>query len=51
MPALDADRAGDANLAPQGRVDLSDEAPDSVFTPEGDAEPVPGIPDSVEDSD
>ena len=44
MPALDGNRAQDANLAPQGTVDLSDESPESHFTPEGDAEPVPNIP-------
>jgi hypothetical protein len=48
MPAMDGHRADDANLAPQGRVDLDDEAPESIFTPEGDAESVPNIP-SLED--
>jgi hypothetical protein len=49
MPALDADRAADANLAPQGHIHLEDEAPDAVFTPEGDGELVPGIPPSETD--
>ncbi len=43
MPALDANRAKDANLAPQGRINLEDEAPGAAFTPEGDQESVPGI--------
>jgi hypothetical protein len=43
MPALDANRAANANLAPQGRMNLEEEAPDAVFTPEGDQESVPGI--------
>jgi hypothetical protein len=44
MPAMDEHRTDDANLAPQGSVNLTDEAPESVFTPEGDGEPVPNIP-------
>ena len=47
MPALDADRAKNANLAPQGDVNLEDEAPGSKFTPEGDGEPSPNIPDDI----
>lgn len=47
MPAMDADRTRHANLAPQGRVDLQDEAPESNFTPEGDGEPNPNIPDDL----
>ena len=49
MPALDADRAAHANLAPQGRIDLDDEAPNAHFTPEGDQESVPNIPPSGTD--
>ena len=49
MPALDANRTKDANLAPQGDIDLSDEVPDSQFTPEGDHERVPNIPPSATD--
>jgi hypothetical protein len=49
MPAMDADRVDHANLAPQGRVDLDDEAPESHFTPEGDGEEVPNIPRSETD--
>jgi hypothetical protein len=49
MPALDASRRTDANLAPQGVVSLDDEAPDAIFTPEGDGESVPGIPPSATD--
>lgn len=48
MPATDADRQHHANLAPQGRIDLSDKAPESHFTPEGDGETVPGIPASAD---
>ena len=49
MPAMDPNRTKDANLAPQGDIDLSDEAPDSEFTPEGDGELVPNIPPSATD--
>lgn len=49
MPAMDANRRSDANLAPQGEIDLSDEVPDSHFTPEGDHESVPNIPPSATD--
>lgn len=49
MSALDADRTKHANLAPQGDIDLSDEVPDSQFTPEGDHEQVPNIPPSATD--
>lgn len=47
-PAMDAHRAVESNLAPQGVVDLSDEAPDSNFTPEGDQEDVPNIAATAE---
>ncbi len=43
-PAMDHNRAANTNLAPQGKVNLEDEAPGSHFTPEGDGEPVPNIP-------
>jgi hypothetical protein len=49
ISAMDADRANDANLAPQGKVNLEDEAPDAVFTPEGDEEQVPHIQRSKTD--
>ncbi len=49
MPAMDADRVNDANLAPQGRVNLEEEAPGAVFTPEGDEEQVPHIQSSGTD--
>jgi hypothetical protein len=49
MAAMDANRTSHANLAPQGAVDLSDEVPDSNFTPEGDHERVPNIPPSATD--
>ncbi len=49
MPAMDANRTKHANLAPQGDIDLSDEVPDSKFTPEGDHEQVPNIPPSATD--
>ena len=49
MPAMDAHRTSDANLAPQGDIDLSDEVPGSKFTPEGDPEQVPNIPPSATD--
>ncbi len=49
MPAMDPHRASHANLAPQGEVNLSDEVPDSKFTPEGDHEQVPNIPPSATD--
>lgn len=48
MPALDADRARHANLAPQGHMH-PDARPGSKFTPEGDQEPVPNIPPSATD--
>ena len=49
MPAMDRERAKDANLAPQGVVNLSEEAPDAQFTPEGDQEQVPGIAETADD--
>jgi hypothetical protein len=47
-PAMDADRTANSNLAPQGTVDLSDEVPESNFTPEGDQEDVPNIAATAE---
>jgi hypothetical protein len=47
-PAMDATRTRDANLAPQGTVDLSDEKPESKYTPEGDQEDVPNIAATAE---
>ncbi|SEC35238.1 hypothetical protein [Terriglobus roseus] len=47
-PAMDANRAANSNLAPQGKVDLSDQAPGSNFTPEGDQEDVPNIAATAE---
>ena len=46
--AMDPNRAANSNLAPQGVVDLSDEAPESNFTPEGDQEDVPNIAATAE---
>ncbi len=51
MRAIDAQRTKRANLAPQGDMDLSDECPQSKFTPEGDHEQVPNIPPSATDPD
>ncbi len=45
MPAMDESRRRDANLAPQGDIELGDEAPGSHFTPEGDQESIPNIPE------
>lgn len=47
-PAMNANRTAHSNLAPQGTVDLSDEAPESNFTPEGDREDVPNIAATAE---
>jgi hypothetical protein len=47
-PAMDEGRTRHTNLAPQGTVDLSDEVPDSKFTPEGDQEDVPNIAPTAE---
>ena len=44
MPALNQTRTKDANLAPQGEVNLGE---DTKFTPEGDGEPNPNIPDDI----
>ncbi len=49
MPAMDSNRAANANLAPQGEVNLESEAPGGKFTPEGDQEQVPNIPPSATD--
>ena len=48
IPAMDADRRHDTNLAPQGRM-RPDAPPESKFTPEGDQEPAPNIPPSATD--
>lgn len=48
IPATDADRRHNTNLAPQGRMH-PDAPPESKFTPEGDGEPAPNIPPSATD--
>ncbi len=48
IPATDADRRHNTNLAPQGPMH-PDAPADSKFTPEGDQEPVPNIPPSATD--
>lgn len=49
MPAMDEHRTSNANLAPQGEVNLHDEVRGGKFTPEGDHEQVPNIPPSATD--
>ena len=48
IPATDADRRRNTNLAPQGPMH-PDAPPESKFTPEGDGEPSPNIPPSATD--
>lgn len=48
IPALDADRRTNTNLAPQGEMH-PDARPESKFTPEGDQEPAANIPPSATD--
>lgn len=48
IPALDAERRTNTNLAPQGAMH-PDARPESKFTPEGDQEPAPNIPPSAND--
>lgn len=48
IPATDANRRHDSNLAPQGPM-MEDMPKDDKWTPEGDQEPVPNIPPSATD--
>lgn len=48
IPATDADRRHNTNLAPQGSMH-PDAPAESKFTPEGDGEPSPNIPPSATD--
>ncbi len=48
IPAMNADRRQNTNLAPQGEMH-PDARPESKFTPEGDQEPAANIPPSATD--
>ncbi len=50
VPATDAERRHDSNLAPQGPMQ-QDALDDVKWTPEGDHEQVPNIPPSANDPD
>jgi len=49
IPATDADRRQNTNLAPQGEMHPGTGSHSDKFTPEGDQEPHPNIPPSATD--